>query len=289
MPQLTHFNGKPIDTSKTNVNFQVDLIANPLGIINRLNDSQDIEVETNYISKFVRLEMEKMFKGKKPLDEILEYFLNYMYEVNQKEYDQLFDFIERLNRQEKIEFIKEIISKGIPIHQAPFWDNINILGLRNLYKYTGVGRCKFNGIENEFVYGEKYYMLLKHLTSGKLSSRSSESLNIRNLPVKSEAMKYYKTPYSNTPIKIGEMEHIGMGLANSAENGSLNEPKKLTDAYANNEIDRVAFIEAQLTENPFDFDFENSNTESINSKIAHAFMNCIGFDLVDDENEENED
>ena len=31
MPQLTHFNGKPIDTSKTNVNFQVDLIANPLG------------------------------------------------------------------------------------------------------------------------------------------------------------------------------------------------------------------------------------------------------------------
>ena len=81
-----------------------------------------------------------------------------------------------------------------------------------------------------------------------------------------------------------------MGLANSAENGSLNEPKKLTDAYANNEIDRVAFIEAQLTENPFDFDFENSNTESINSKIAHAFMNCIGFDLVDDEeNEENED
>ena len=127
-----------------------------------------------------------------------------MYEVNQKEYDQLFDFIERLNRQEKIEFIKEIISKGIPIHQAPFWDNINILGLRNLYKYTGVGRCKFNGIENEFVYGEKYYMLLKHLTSGKLSSRSSESLNIRNLPVKSEAMKYYKTPYSNTPIKIGK-------------------------------------------------------------------------------------
>ena len=222
--------------------------------------------------------MEKMLE-KMNIDEAKDYLLEYLSVVNKEESKVMKEFLDTLEYDELESLLCDIVKNGIPIHQAPFWNNQNILSLKRIYEFTGLGRSKFEGIFSSLVFGEKYMMLLKHLPKGKFSARSLDQLSIKNLPVKSSLHKEYKAHYSSTPIKLGEMEIIGMDLANSADKGGMLKVKRFTDAYANNEEDRMRMLEAMLTDNPYSFDFESSGTRSENSKVIRAFLLCAGAEL----------
>jgi len=84
-------------------------------------------------------------------------------------------------------------------------------------------------------------------------------------------------------MKVTEMENIGLALANPANKNAMLTNKYYLDAFANNEKMRMDLLEAQLTQNPFDFDIEISNSRSENSKILHAFLNCLQLDTEEDE------
>lgn len=78
------------------------------------------------------------------------------------------------------------------------------------------------------------------------------------------------------------MENINLNLANAANKGGMLKVKYFLDAYANNDTDRINFLYAQLTLNPFDFDFESSGTRSVNSKILRSFLTCLQYELEED-------
>lgn len=204
MPKVEEFAGlgKPVDD--TNVNMNIDIILNPLGVINRLNPSQLLEVEFNYNSKYIRYMMEQNWEDN-TLDDLKEYLLDYIHEVNEEQYEFTRKYLDNLNDEELEEFLKDIIKNGIPLYQSPFYNNQNILDLKNIYDYTEAERTKLENIENTVIFGEEYFMALKHLPISKFSARSVDQLSIKNLPVKSNLYKQYKSDFSTTPIKIGRI------------------------------------------------------------------------------------
>lgn len=202
MPTILEFsNIKPAEDSI--INLTLDAILNPLGIPNRLNPSQSIEMEINYCSKFIRYNMEQNWE-KWSLEEEKEYLLNYIKVIGEEDYNYYNDFMNTLSDSDLEDLLIELITNGIPIHQPPINGAKNIIDLARIYKYTGVKRSKFKNIECSIVFGEKFMMTLKHIPDSKFSARSVDQLSIQNIPVKTNLYKMYKQDYSTNAIKIGE-------------------------------------------------------------------------------------
>lgn len=282
MPKVIDFSGLGKPNDDTCINFQIDMILNPLGVSNRLNPSQNIEVEINYISKFIRYKMELNWEIW-TLEEEKEFLLGYLNAIDKEEAKNTEKFMNTLDESDLEDLIIEIIENGIPIHQPPLNGAKNIIDLARLYKYAGVDRTKLDGIESSIVFGEKFMMTLKHIPAAKFSARSIDQLSIKNIPVKSNLYKQYKADYSTNAIKIGEMENIGLALANPANKKAMEINKNYLDSFANNEEMRMDLLTTQLSDNPYKFNIKTSNTRSENSKILKAFLNCMQLDTEEDE------
>lgn len=116
---------------------------------------------------------------------------------------------------------------------------------------------------------------MKHEPDGKLSTRSSGFTSIQQLPTKSRSFKEYKELYSKTPVRIGNMEMCNLSLTNQ-----MDQVIKLLNSYANNVTNRKELIEQSIQGNPFDINYELSNTESNTSKIIKALLKCLSLEIV---------
>jgi len=282
MPKVTNFAGLGEVDKDTVVNFQIDMILNPLGVGNRLNPAQCIEMELNYNSKYIRYIMESHW-GEWSNKKQIKYLTDYLDQIDKEESDNIRKFFKTLNEEEVEALLEGFIRNGIPIHQPPLNGAKNIKDLARVYKYTGVDRSKLSDVQNTVIFGEKFMMTLKHIPESKFSARSVDQLSIKNIPVKSIQYKQYKADYSTNAIKIGEMENIGLALANPANKNAMSINKHYLDAFANNEEMRMKLLEAQLYDNPYRFNIEPSETRSENSKILKAFLNCMQLDTEEDE------
>lgn len=286
MPKISDFAGFGPIREDSKIDFHIDAILNPLGVPNRINPAQLMEQEMNYCSFVVRYNIEEALNSEDyEIEDIMEYFLEYLSNVNQTQYEFTKKYLNDLYEKdvERVyKFFEEIVETGIPIYQPPFWNSQNIIDLKRIYEFTEADYSYFEGNENKMIFGQEYFIALKHLPESKFSARSVDRLSIKNLPVKSTAYKQYKTNFSTTPIKLGEMEVIGLNVANTVENHSMTIVKNFLDDYANNDESRNAFLEAQLTANPFSFTTKPSETLSENSKILKSFLRCLQLELVDD-------
>jgi DNA-directed RNA polymerase beta subunit len=258
-----------------------DICLNPGGIINRLNPSQLFEQEINFTSQIIRYRMSKM----KTLKEKWEYLYKYVSYVNEREANEMKEFYNTLDKKEKEQFINENIYERIFINQEPFWNNISIDDLARIYEEFNIKKYDMKDITQPLVVGEVYFIRLKHEPKDKFSARSVGNNSFKDLPTKSRTFKDSKLPYSNTPIRLGEMEVTNLG--GISHNGF--EPiKQLLDSYANNSDDRKALITSLLTTNPFDpkIDF-NNETVSNNLKILNATLAGMGIEIINNKGESN--
>lgn len=286
MPKVVDFAGLGAPDEESIVNMQIDMVLNPLGVPNRLNPSQNIEAEINYNSKYIRYQMEHNW-NEWTLDQLKEYLLGYMDIVDKDQSKTMRAYMDTLDDSRLEDLLIEIIERGIMVHQPPMNGAKNIKDLARIYEYTGMGRSKlvFEGdeIQSSVVFGEKFIMTLKHIPASKFSARSIDQLSIKNIPVKSNLYKQYKADYSTNSIKIGEMENIGLALANPANKNAMQINKYYLDSLANNEESRMDLLYTQLTANPYSFNIKPSETRSENSKILRAFLNCMQLDIEEDE------
>lgn len=281
MPTIETFDGDTI-RSDTKINKRADICLNPLGVINRLNPSQLIEQELNYISKVIRYRTEEKYNQTDDVYDCIQDICDYIRDVNEEEADALENFInDNLGEIEARQLLEEFIVNGIPLHQAPFWNNVDINKLESLYDKYSVNECTLEGIEQKMIMAEMYFIRLKHEPRDKFSSRSTGLNNLKDLPAKGKLNKENKSAYSNTPIRIGEMEVTNLNLTNNMDN-----VKELLDSYANNKDDREELVTSMLIDNPFDINYEPTNTESNNSKIIRSLIASIGY-TIEKENENN--
>jgi len=179
---------------------RVELIQNSLGIMNRLIPSALYELELNFISMHIRkyIEREETLEGKE------QHLFDYLKLIDNRQYENTIDFYKNLDDKSKYEFFNELVEKGIPILQPPFWGNISLEKMTELYKtYPEVQEFKFEGIHKPIIMGEMYMMVLKHDTKGKMSVRSTSLNSINGLPAKSKAYRDHKLPWSSTPLRLG--------------------------------------------------------------------------------------
>lgn len=256
---------------------KADICLNPLGVFNRLNPSQLIEQELNWIAKFIRKDMEEAGSNEEKVSILLD-FLN---RVNKEETELMEEFINNLNKTELEEFLNDIIENGIPICQKPFFGNIGLDELWELYDhYNHIDYFKCEGISTPLIIGEIYMVRLKHEPHSKFSARSTSFMNLRGLPAKSKNFKEHKDLYSKTPVRIGNMEISNLSLTN--EMGSIMD---MLNSYSNNETNRRELIMQLLTGNPFDTNIDLSDVESGTSKILRSLFTCLGLSIDDVEEE----
>lgn len=252
---------------------RAEILLNPLGVVGRMNPAQLFELEINFIGLYIREDMKhRDLEGKK------EALLKFYSFVNKKQEEFTKNFFEEAEEDELEDFFEDIINKGIPVHQGPFFDNINIFILADMYIYygetLGVKPFKFEDIYNPIVMGEMYMMRLKHEPSNKSSIRSTNFSDLKDLPAKDKQFKEFKSLYPKTPIKWGEME-----VANSLICKDVKAVKELMNCYAVCPEDREIMERALLTGNPFNVDFEVSGAKAKTSQILDELTYCLGFEL----------
>jgi len=258
-----------------------DIILNVLGVINRTNLSQLLELEINFISK----EIERYLSTIDDIDKKKKILFKYLKICNKNQYKFTKEYYENLpNDNYRNCFWDEICSEGIYIHQPPFYKTMNIDTLMELYTaFPFIKPYKFENIQNELIMGKIYYMRLKHDSFGKFSARSAKYLNLKKVPAKSRSFKNSENLYSSTPIRLGEME-----IANLIGLNNIDELIRFIELYSsNNQSRRSIIIQLLLATNPLIInEIKNNPTEKGNiRKILDEYLMCLGIEL---ENEKKE-
>lgn len=270
---------------------RAEMIRNPLGVPGRMNPAQLFEQEINFIGLYKRHELKnaKTLKSKKKI--LLDHYMD-LYDADlksispdmiSKQYEFTVRFFNEASDEELEKFFDELIKLGIPVHQGPFTDNLDIFKLASIYKkHPEYKKFSFERnidgkhieIENDMVMGEIYTLRLKHQPDNKNSMRSTGTVDLKDLPTKDRSYKEFKTLYPKTSVRFGEQEVI-----NSFLTEDKTAIKELLNSYGINEEDSYILENELLTGNPFDIDIEFSNTKSRPAKIIDNFNYGMGIVL----------
>ena len=274
MPVITSVRGSSDRPELLNKLFRADMCVNPFGVFNRLNISQCVEMELNYLANLVRYTIDGMSDIKEK-EELLFKFLSMTdpKKVNYEIYKTIYDGFE-----DKEEFFKNIVDEGMSFREPPFWGNINSFGVYDIYKELGFDLEPNNLTINKIPIGEIYYIRLKHEPGDKLSARSSSNNSMSGLPTKTQNSKKSITKISDTPIRIGEMETANLGMV-----GTLKPVSDLLMSYANSPKARMKLILSLLNGKPFELKTPEVNTkDSNNKKILKSYLKALGVEFVAD-------
>jgi len=248
-----------------------ELILNPFGVIGRENIAQLYELELNFMGDQVLRQTKSMDSVKEKFDHILKFYKI----VNEEQYKFIKGNVKSLGDKEQ--FINDSYEHGLYIHQPPFFNNVTVNKMNDVYKEFGFEpyHCKISGkeIEKPLVIGNLYYLRLKHDPSTKLSARSSGDLSLNNIPSKSNSYKYHTSLFSKTPVRCGEMEFNSLLLT---QNMPL--VMRYLAQTSNNPEERKNFNTALLTKNVFDIDkIDLIGSKSITSRIVKTQMLTLGL------------
>lgn len=178
------------EMGKTEDGITPDIRIDALGVLGRLNSGQCMEQELNWIAELVRQQIAQ----KDDMDKQFKLLFKFIKLVNRDQYNELYDYVESLSKDEKKSFIQEIIDDRIYIMQSPIY---SITGdeMLELYKefepkkvkmiYTDIYGRETETIR-EMIVADEYFLRLKQEPISKTSVRSKSLINPRSfMPIKS--------------------------------------------------------------------------------------------------------
>lgn len=263
----------PIIKSGPFKGLRAEVCLNPLGIIGRLNPSQNYEHEFNFISMYIRLKI----KEASTREEKEHWYFDYIGTINPKQADFTREYYNTLPDEDKDTFLKQA-EEVIYIHQEPFFNRTDFDLLCELYdKYDFVQPFEFEGINTPLIMGEMYFLRLKHDPIGKMSARSTGFENLKNSPSKDRAYKFKKSNISKTPIRLGNMEILNLELPSDSK--SLGD---LISSYSTNEVAKERLLEALLVGDPYDINVDlNDIGRNETQKLVDSLLFNLGLKLED--------
>ena len=203
---------------------RVDLLTNPLAIINRTIPMVMFEGSITFILDITR----KHALTLPNRDEQMEFMFEIMNILNPKQTSELRDIYNKLSEYGKNHFVKDCISidgKGLLITGNGLycrWEAFNkewslrdsIIKIYETYPdiFTPYhifvpkkkwGRDIYIGDGNV---GYQYIMMLKQSGAKGFSVRSAGAIGDESLPEKDNAAKHARAPWSTKPIRFGEYE-----------------------------------------------------------------------------------
>lgn len=194
----------------------IHFVVATLGIIGRLNQSQLNEHSVNELSHTV---VEAM-KQTDDVEKKAKLVIRLLDKLNKKESKKFKSWFAGLSDKEKEKTCKRIERQGITVIQEPI-NNANILDFAEAYEEfpADYQRIVFpDGAKSlrRVLCAKMFYIRLKQDPLEKYSSRSKGPVNpLTTLPSKSNLRKKFLAPYSDVPVRFGEMElEILMAMVN---------------------------------------------------------------------------
>lgn len=267
----------PIIKSGPFKGLRAEVIQNPLGIVGRLNVSQNYEQEFNFGSMYIRHEL----KTHDDLEYKEKIYFEFKELINKPQADFERNWYNKLSKEDKYQYMKEC-EERIYIHQAPFFNDTDFDLLCKMYDKYNFQPFEFEGINIPLIMGEVYFLRLKHDPKGKLSARSTGFENLKNSPSKDNAFRDHKANISKTPIRIGNMELLNL-LLTSDQKAVGN----LLSSYSSNEDAKERLLEALTTGDPYDINVDLENIDkNENQKLIETLFFNLGIKLEDIDEEE---
>ena len=262
-----------------------DVVLNTLGVVNRLNPAALYELELNFIvDEFIRLYFNEIQDNLEKISAVIDLIGM----INATQAADMEAFIQKELSAAKTDeefnaiannFVQSFAESKIPIHQPPFFDNINFHDFANVYeKYDRIKPIKVDGIEEELIIGDMYFIHLKHQPSGKFSARSVRQTNMRGTPSKSRDFKDHRQPYSTTPVRCGEQELANMMLCDTIDSTG-DEVFNMLRQYSSDADERKSFAQALLTSEDTNILPQKQAEPEVLKAMLQSIM--IGFERTD--------
>lgn len=255
-----------------------------------MNSGQCIEQELNWLALVIL----DQIKAEKNLNKQISILLKFIKMVNKEEYNELKDYLDNCDQNEKKSVIDEIIEDNrIYIVQSP----LNCITGDDLYKlyqeidppktyihYTDENGRSYKTLRDVIV-AEEYILRLKQEPITKISVRSKSMINPRTfLPIKSTKASKHKIIYPDQSNRIGEQELNILMLSNDSD---------ALDYFYRSHSSSVtgrrssALFEGDPDEG-FIIDMESENSRVVD--MFNAYMKTMGLrlDIQCDESEDDE-
>ena len=262
----------------------VDVILNSSTMYNRENPGQLFELSINHIGRGI---LEMISTGVYDENESFDLICDFIECVSPLQAQELKKWGSRLENIDKGFFVQSVMNDGhIRLSTMPISESFTIDKLAAMYDKFPVTQCEIqvpvtdsNGniryvtARRKMTIGKQYMFRLKQFAEEKFMATSLSATNIRNENTKSKASRDYKEMYSNTPIKIGNMEaedelHLGAEqvVANLMIHSVSPRGRRLVEQF--------------YTEDPFNIDIKLDNKASnIQAEIVNTYLKTMGLRL----------
>lgn len=281
------------DMPTDDLGFQADLLITSESGFNRMNDTQFKEQDINRGSEIIRMRVRKhLADGSWTIDQAYDYVMGYITDVR-----ELYGHFlrERIHgADERVEFINDVLNKGIMLQIPPFCKDINpakIIFLADKYgfqetpvTYTRTmpdGSRRVIRTETNCCIGAKYLFLLGKIPLDQMNCVEIGYINQFGTPSKNNS-RYSKSqwPIGQTPIRWGEDE-----TCNSAMSLGVDAVARLLGLYANSPR-AINMMEQMLltAEKPSAISEIPISTEEVIQSNNHVamfrhMMGAIGYSL----------
>lgn len=275
---MPRFNGKP-----------VDICINKSTMYNRENHGQMWELSETYVGDRIVGAIET---GVYSLEESIDMILRYLKIVAPEQYQEQSEYINYIQRHDpySLSWILEMMVRDghIYIVNKPVTENMDIFKLNALYKeFSWIkqsfvdmpltdsnGNTRFVKSRRPFVPGVKYMYRLKQYAEEKLSVTPLAATTIKNQNTRSRAAKNYSEPFSDTPIKFGQMESdqfVHMGIEYVITNLMLHSLSPRGRKQ----------VEQMYTGDPFNIDVKlDTESTNVEVEIMNAYLKTMGLRIV---------
>ena len=267
---------------------RVELISNPLAIVNRTIPMALQEPSVTFILDKTRKHMAKLGS----LEEQRDFMFDIIGILSPKMTKDLRAIYDELSPREKGKFIESAINEGISIRWEAFSTEITLRDsiLKVYEKYGDIikpynifmpkpkwGRDIYVGQD---CIGFQYMLVLKQSGERGFSVRSAGAISDESLPEKSHENKIGKLWHSETPIRFGEYETPNFMIITNPEDFAL-----VTALYRSSIDGRKFMYEAILSEEG-DYEIPKSFT-SRSAQIFQVYLKSLGVrmeTIIDDDN-----
>lgn len=266
----------------------IDLISNPLAIINRTIPMALFEPSLTFIMDRTRDHMKTL----NSIEEQSEFMFSVMELINEKMTKSLRSIYQQLSNRKKKNFIKMSIRLGIRIRWEAFSEEIilrdNIIKVYEKYgdiiKPYNIFTPKVKWGRDIYVgqdcIGYQYMLVLKQSGERGFSARSAGAISDESLPEKSHENKIGKSWHSETPIRFGEYETPNFMIVCQPEDFALT-----TALYRSSTDGRQLLSEAVLSEDG-DYNIPDDLT-SRTAEVLQVYLKSIqvGMQTIIDDDE----
>ena len=258
---------------------RVELITNPLAIINRTIPMALFESSITFITDKARRHMRKL----NDIKEQEKFMLDIIELLNHKQGKEVRELYSKLSDKAKKKFIDSAIEDGIYIRYEAFDEKLcfrdNIIKVYETYPdimkpweifipKPKWGRDVYVGAD---YVGFQYIMMLKQSGERGFSARSAGSINDESLPEKSNNNKIGKHWASDNAVRFGEYESLNLLIIINETDLAL-----INALYRSSIAGRKFLYESIISEEPMEVPSSFTNRAA---EILQVYLKSLGVKI----------